>query len=221
MEKYSRRCAAPAGAIHCPRRGFTLIEMLLALSITAVLALAVSVALSASLSAYSTSSQAASMQTTGRLIMQRAMTMIRTATLHDAYDPSNPSVTLLNPADPNHPLHCVGIQMQMSDGSTVRIWWQVNSDYHNADLGDLMYQKVGDDAAVLAEQVRCLRGAADQPYIFTLASRTSDTGLMLSRATLDLILEPEGVAQTSIEKAKAANAELHLIGSTMPRRNLE
>ncbi|MFA7235901.1 MAG: prepilin-type N-terminal cleavage/methylation domain-containing protein [Phycisphaeraceae bacterium] len=223
LETRNSKQRKPAGAINCPRRGFrgfTLVEMLLALAITAVLALAVSAALSASLSAYSTSAQAASMQTTGRLVMQRVLNMIRVASLHDAFDPNDAGVTLLDPADANHPLHSVGIAMRMPDGSTVRIWWQVNAAYGNADLGDMMYQKVGDAAATLVEQARCLRDANNAAYVFTLASRTSDTGLMLSRATLDLVIEPEGVAGTSIESARGANGELHLIGSTMPRRNL-
>jgi len=202
-------------------RGFTLIEILIAMSITAVLALAVAVALGASLSAYSTSSETASMQTSGRLVMQKTMTMIRGASLHDAYDPADPALTLVSPNASNHPLQTVGIEMQLPGGDTVRIWWAANNAYGDADLGDLWYQQNSAAAQTLIERVRCQRGPTNQPYLFTLASRTSDVGLLLARATMDLTLERDAETTTGLEEARAGVGALRVIGSTMPRKNTD
>jgi len=200
---------------------FTLVEMLIAMSITAVLGLAVAVATSASLSAYSTSSETASMQTSGRLVMQKTMAMIRSASLHDAYDPANGSLTLVAPTAASHPLQTVGIQMQLPAGDVVKIWWAANNSYGDNDLGDLWYQANSDTAQPLIERVRCLRNASNAAYVFTLASRTSDAGLLLSRATLDLTMERDGETTTDLEQARAGVGAMRLVSSTMPRKNTD
>jgi len=202
-------------------RAFTLVELLIAVTITAVLALAVAVALGASMSAYSTSSEMASMQTSGRLVMQKTMSMIRNASLHDAYDPDNGALTLVSPTASNHPLQTVGITMQLPGGDNVRIWWAANSTYPDPDLGDLWYQQNTSTAQPLIERVRCQRNASNDPYVFTLASRTSDLGLLLARATLDLALERDGETTTQLEQARASLSGMRLVGSTMPRKNID
>jgi prepilin-type N-terminal cleavage/methylation domain-containing protein len=201
--------------------GFTLIEILIAISITAVLALAVAVAIGASLTAYTTTSEMASMQTSSRLVMQKTMTMIRNASLHDAYDPADGTVTLLQPTDADHPLQTVGVQMQLSDGNLVKIWWAVNDDYADSDLGDLWYQQNTSTSQTLIERVRCLRANGGDPYVFTLASRTSDTGLLLARATLDLTVERDAATTTSMEQARAGVGAMRVVSSTMPRKNTD
>jgi len=60
------------------RRGFNLIEMLIALAITAALLSATMVALDASFMAYQTTTEVASTHTISRLVMLRLMTLIRT-----------------------------------------------------------------------------------------------------------------------------------------------
>ena len=204
-----------------PSAAFTLIEILISIAITAVLALAVAVAIGASLTAYTTSSEMASMQTSSRLVMQKTMAMIRNASLHDAYDPSDGSVTLLQPTDTDHPLQTVGIQMQLADGNLVKIWWVVNDDYSDGDLGDLWYQQNTSTAQTLIERVRCLRTNGGDAYVFTLASRTSDTGLLLSRATLDLTVERDAATTTSMEQARAGVGAMRVVSSTMPRKNTD
>ena len=202
-------------------RAFTLMEILIAMALVSVLALAIAVALGASLTAYSTTSETASMQTSGRLVMQKTMTLIRNASLHDAYDPDNPALTLVQPTAPNHPLQTVGIQMQASTGGLVRIWWAANSTYPDDDLGDLWYRQGTQTPQTLIERVRCLRTSGGAPYVFTLASRTSDGGLLLARATLDLTLERDAATTTAIEDARARVDALRLVASTMPRKNTD
>ena len=201
--------------------GFTLIEMLIAIMISAILAAAMGAALNASLMAYSAPTESSSMQMSSRLVMQRTMSLIRTATLHDAYDPGDAGVTLLSPGDSNHPLETVGIQMQTPQGDTLRIWWAVNDTYGDAFLGDLWYQEVGSTAQMLIRRVTAQNDGSDNPYIFTLASRTSDDGLLLSRATFDIQVERDTEQTTELEDAGNNVAAIRLVGSTVPRKNLD
>ncbi len=61
-----------------PRRGFNLVEMLMALAITAALLAATMVALDASFMAYQKTTEVASTHTIGRLALLRMLTLIRT-----------------------------------------------------------------------------------------------------------------------------------------------
>ena len=198
--------------------GLSIVELLVSLVISALLLTAVTVALNASFHAYATAAESASTQSACRLVMQRTMALIREGTLHDAYDPADATVTLGEPMAA--PVQSVGLQMQTPEGEILRIWWQVNAAYNDPDLGDLMYTLDASAAQPLLEQVRAQKNAADEHYLFTLASKSSDDGLLLSRATLDLSVEPGADATLALESVRGASQAVRLVGSTMPRRNL-
>ncbi len=200
-------------------RGLSLVEMLVALSISALLLVAIMVALNASFYAYATAAESASTQSCSRLVMQRTLQLIRTATLHDAYDPADASVTLAEPGAA--PVQCVGIQMVNPAGQLLKIWWTVNATYHDTNLGDLQYSVAGGAATPLLERVHCQRTAQNKPYIFTLASKDSDSGLLLSRATLDITVDCGADATLALEDVRGAAAPIRLVASTDPRKNLE
>jgi len=151
--------------------------------------------------------------------MQRLLGMIRTSTLHDAYDPNDATVGLADPSQP--PVQSVGIQMVDSEGQLLRVFWQANNGYGDADLGDLWYELGGADPQPLLERVRVQRTMDDAPYLFTLASRDSETGLLLSRATIDLTAEPGADATLALESVRGASAPIRLVASTVPRKNME
>lgn len=224
MSRRTPRHATPHPARRTARRrGFSLVEMLIAISIAAVLSLAIAAALNASLMAYGASTESAGMQMSGRLVMQKCMAMIRTATLHDAYDPDDGTVTLLSPTDANHPLNTVGIQMITPDGNQIRIWWAVNAAYNDAFMGDLFFEDVtgGSGAQMLVRRVTVQDAGGGNPYLFTLASRTSEFGLLLSRATIDLQLERDDTQTTEMQEAGSSVGALRLVGSTVPRKNMD
>ena len=206
--------------IHSRRAaGLSLVELLVALSISVWLLTAVMVALDASFHAYATAAESASTQSSSRLVMQRVMTMIRSSTLHDAYDPGDASVTLGQPSAA--PVQCVGIQMIDSQGQLVKLWWAANAAYGDADLGDIFYQAAANATQPILEGVRIQRTAANAPYLFTLTSRSSGGGLLLSRATMDLTVEPGADATLALESVRGTSPPVRLIASAMPRRNLE
>jgi len=199
--------------------GLSIVELLVALAISVWLLTAVMVALDASFHAYATAAESASTQSSSRLVMQRVMTMIRSSTLHDAYDPGDGSVTLGLPSAP--PVQSVGLQMIDSSGRLIRIWWAANGLYGDNDMGDIYYQADANAQQPILEGVRIQRTATDDPYLFTLTSRSSDTGLLLARATLDMTVEPGADATLMLESAQGASDAVRLVASAMPRRNLE
>ena len=99
--------------------GFTLVELLMALAISAVLLTALTVALNASFHAYATAARSASTHASARLVMYRLLGAIRTSSLHEGYDVSTGALGLNAPtADP---LRCLGIRMLTSDDKDVYI----------------------------------------------------------------------------------------------------
>ena len=210
--------SGPKSKIPNPKSGgFSIIELLIALSISSVLLIAVVSAIDASFYAYASAAESASTQSTSRMVVMRLTSLIRTTTLHDAYDPDDPSVMLGHPSQP--PVQTVGIQMVDSDGRLLKIWWAVNAAYGEADLGDLWYQQDANAAQPLLEQVRAQRtNPGDQPYIFTLSSRADDAGLLLTRATLDLTVQPGADATLALEAYQGAAEPVRLMGSAVPRK---
>lgn len=204
------------------QRGYTLIEVMIALSVAGLVLTGALTALRAGLIAYGTSTEDAGRQASARLVMQRTLAMIRTARLHDPYDPSQPGLQLLDPDHANHPLRAVGIRLQTNDGHEVRVWWQANNGYGDADLGDLMMADVTtNQTEVVMQRVRCRRTESDEPFIFTLVSRTSPDGLLLARATFHLFAERDPDATTTLEQNTSSGTAIQMVSSTAPRQNLE
>lgn len=198
--------------------GFTMIEVLISLVISAVLITALTLTLHASLQAYATAAQSASTRSAARLVSQQLVSMIRTADLHDAFDPDDPQVSLDLPSV--GPVQSVGIAMMNSAGDTIRVYWQSNDSYDSEDVGDLMYRKNDEDPQLLLTLAKCRLDENNDPYVFTLASRQSDGGLLLNSATIDLTVYPDSDSTLSVENAKGRVAPVRLVGSTIPRRSM-
>ena len=78
-------------------RGLSMVELLIALAISAMLLTATMVALDASFKAYADSAEQASSQAATRMIVHRLLTMVRTSTAHGPLEPDGaavPAITL-------------------------------------------------------------------------------------------------------------------------------
>ncbi len=211
------------------KRGYTLVELLLALSLTALIGAGIAAALNASFIAYASASEMAGTQMSSRMVMNKMMSMIRRSTAHDAYDPNDNTVTLLTPSAANYPLKTVGIQMILPDESRFCAWWAVNGTYNDASTGDLWYQNMDASgnltgtASMMLPRAKCqwTTDTPATPYVFTLGSRISDTGLLLTRATLNLSVQPDPAAILNIQQAKGTDTDIHLISSPMPRKTID
>jgi prepilin-type N-terminal cleavage/methylation domain-containing protein len=178
------------------RRGFNLIEVLIALAITATLLTATLAALDASFRAYQATTEEVSTQSIGRIVMHRMLTLIRTGTDFGPF-PEDPRVTTIQSDF---------IQFRTQNEEVVTISWDRNRK-------QLLYELEGQAAVELLDGVVGTidaQGVLQSP--FTLSY---ENGRQLYRATIDLTVEPNEVIQLDIEGDRART--IRLVGSAMPR----
>jgi prepilin-type N-terminal cleavage/methylation domain-containing protein len=155
------------------RRGFNLVELLIALSISATLLTAVMVALDASFVAYQRTTEQASTQTIGRLTMHRMLTLIRSG---EDFGPF--------PLDPlDRIVESDFIEIRLVEGGDV-----VTLEWREGD--EALYYIVGGDEHLLLEGVIAATDpdTGDPIPPFTLEY---EMGRKLYRATIDLSLRPD------------------------------
>lgn len=200
------------------QQGLTIVETLVAMTISAMLLAATAVAMDASFYAYAAAAESASTQASSRLMMQRTLALIRSSTFHDAYDPNNVNATLGEPAA--DPVKAVGIQMLTNEEKLLKIWWQVNASYGDAFRGDVYYQLENNTPQIVLPRVEAQADANNAPYIFSLGSRSSPDGLLLLRATIDLTIHHDNEA-LGLEANQSSGQPVRMVGSTIPRKNVD
>ncbi len=178
------------------RRGFSLVEVIIALAITASLLTATLVALDASFQAYQSTTEQVSSQSIGRIVMHRALTLIRTGTNFGPY-PIDPKVSRIRSDF---------IQFETQEGEVVQITWDRVQQR-------LLYEVQGQAPVPLLDGVVGTTdgsGVAIEP--FTLEYKQ---GRNLYRATIDLTIEPDDLVQLDLEGD--GGSQIRLVGSAMPR----
>lgn len=200
-------------------KGLSIVETLVALSISAMLLTATGVAMDASFYAYASAAESAGTQSSSRLVMQRLLALIRSSTLHDVYDPDNPNAQLGAPANP--PVQTVGIQMLTTNEELLKIWWQVNPSYANTYMGDLYYQLGTSTPSIVLGRVEAQAATGGDPYLFSMASISSPDGLLLLRATIDLSVHSDNAALAIETHKGSSGGPVRLVGSTTPRKNID
>ena len=184
------------------RRGFNLVEMLIALVITAVLLTATMVALDASFMAYQATTEEASTHTISRLIMNRMLTLIRTGREFGPF-PVNPQDSLVQDDF---------IQFLTPNGEVLELRW--------VELEEALYV-IRDPGGVDEAWHLLLEGVVrqDDPnnpgdYIrpFTLEYKL---GRKLYRATIDLTVVPDDNMSVTLDGDN--QRVIRLVASAMPR----
>jgi prepilin-type N-terminal cleavage/methylation domain-containing protein len=184
-------------------RGFNLIEMLIALAITAALLSATMVALDASFMAYQTTTEVASTHTISRLAMLRMMTLIRTGQEFGP-NPVNPQDSIVASTE---------IEFLTPLGEYVRIEWFDEPDGAHP-VGDALYVVVGtEDPQLLLEGViPAFDDGGQQIPPFTLEW---EVGRKLYRATVDITIVPDD--NMSMELDGDNQQQIRLVATAMPR----
>lgn len=194
------------------RRGFSLVEMLIALAISAALLTASLSALDASFKSYEVTTESASTNIVARIVMQRVTAMIRTGTEFGPYpldvlDPAqNPvvadSIEFVSAADPDAGYRQVTrlttvVDENAADGSLILM---LTLEEHN-----------GNDVATTERPL--LRGVRDAT--FTLEY---DIGPRLRLATVDLTVVPDTLADAGMNMVNTESPTIRLVASSSPRR---
>ncbi|MBT8486460.1 MAG: prepilin-type N-terminal cleavage/methylation domain-containing protein [Phycisphaerales bacterium] len=182
------------------RRGFNLVELLIALAISAALLSATMVALDASFMAYQATTEVASTHTIGRLAMHRILTLIRTGT---EFAPL--------PVDPRDSIvESDFIDFRMPDNSILSIEWDEDDEALYVVVGG-----AGGPRHLLLEGViRQLDGGGDPVSPFTLEY---ELGFTLFRATIDLAIVPDD--NMSVELDGDNQEVIRLVATAMPRES--
>ena len=184
-------------------RAFNLIEMLIALTITATLLAAVMMALHASFVAYQTTTEVASTHTIARLIMHRMLTLIRTGQEFGPF-PVNPQDSIVASNE---------IEFLTPSNDLIRLEWFENTDATHA-LPNALYAVINNGTPyVLLEGV--IPQVDDDGFPVLPFTLEYELGRKLHRATIDLMIVPDDNMSVTIDGD--SQETLRLVASAMPR----
>jgi len=195
------------------RRGFSLIEMLVALAITSTLLTAALVALDASFKGYKMTTEGASSHVVTRIVMHRLMTMIRTGTQF-APAPIDPLDPAQNPLKDQDHIEFVSAEDAAAGTRTeVRVERRAATDASRGPF-ELYYIQTKYVGNAQTSQTATPMISNLQDAKFTL---NYDVGDRLLRATVDLTVRPNDVQDARIGGDLNAPT-IRLIASASPRR---
>ncbi|NUQ51127.1 MAG: prepilin-type N-terminal cleavage/methylation domain-containing protein [Phycisphaerales bacterium] len=194
------------------RLGFSLVEMLIALTITATLFTATLVALDAAFKGYKHTTEGASTHVVSRIVMTRIMTMVRTGTDFGPY-PADPLDASLNPVHSNYIefvavndeenlfQRIVRIERRESEDPTRGPYelWYIQTEFENEVESD-------------RQEVPLLTNLED--VRFTL---TYDVGPRLLEATIDLTVKPNDVQDANVGSTLEAPV-VRFVSTVAPRK---
>jgi prepilin-type N-terminal cleavage/methylation domain-containing protein len=191
-------------------RGFSLVEMLVALTISATLLTATLGALDASFRSYKETTESASTNVVSRLVMHRIMTMIRTGSEFGPY-PANPI------AQPQLVTNEIEFVSARDDGALTHQVTRI--ERRDAPEGsespfELWYviENYANDALVDSQERVLIRDL--QEATFTLEY---DVGPRLRLATVDLTIRPNDLQDAAVYSG-LQTATIRLVSSVAPRR---
>lgn len=200
--------------LHAPhaRRGFSLAEMLIALTITATLLTATLGALDASFKSYKVTTEGASTNVVARMVMTRVMTMLRTGTEFGPY-PNDPLDPDQNPVRSTAVEFVSAADAAAGTQRIIRLEVRAEAD---ARLGpnQLWYVQTDLTNGVQTAQEERPLLAGVQAMTFTLEY---DSGPRLRRATADLTVRPNDFQDASFGSCMEAPS-IRLVSSVAPRR---
>lgn len=213
-----RLSAFPSGKTYS-RRGFNLIEMLIALAISAALLTATLVALDASFFAYQKTTEVASTHTIGRLAMHRMLTLVRTGTDFGPFP--------LNPNDPDiesdfiefrtmsTALHPTGQIMALVWVSEPRQTEYTAIDYPITNALYIVTDPGDPDENIFLLIENVVQKAAPGDPAKSPFTLEYEKGRKLYRATIDLTIQPDDNQSLSLEGENLDR--IRLVASAMPR----
>ena len=193
-------------------RGFSLIEMMVALGISAALLTASLAALDTSFKSYQQTSETASTHVVTRIITHRVLTMIRTGQEFAPY-PIDVLDQTQNPMFTNN-IEFVSAEDEATNFREItRIFAETDPDATDGSQRLMLTIDEFTDGILTASETRPLiRGVLDAT--FTLEY---DVGPRLRRATMDITVEASDVGDASLN-ANWDTPTLRLVASASPRR---
>lgn len=205
----SRDATPPAARRPSRRRGFSIIEMLVALAISATLLTATLAALDASFKSYKSTTDSVSTHVVGRLVMHRLASLVRNGENFGPY-PVNPILT------PKIESTSIQFEVHPDPYADVREVWtieRVSAVEPNGPYALTATVERYEDGELADESTRTLvRRVHDAT--FTLEY---DVGPRLRRATIDFTLTPDDDQADRIGSSMQA-PPVRMVATVAPRR---
>lgn len=208
MHTHARRDRRVAPA----RRAFSMIELLIALTITATLMTASLAALDSGFKSYKQTTEGASTQVVSRIVMHRIMSMIRNGTEFGPY-----------PVDPldaaQNPVRSTFIEFVSVDDQTTGERIVIRLERRDAPQGanspfELWYVEMRYNGETLASTTSRPLITELQSIQFTLEY---DVGPRLQRATVDMTVQPDDTQGFTVATDLNVPA-IRLVSSVSPRK---
>ncbi len=200
----------PRRALRGQRRGFNLVELLIALAISAALLAATMVALDASFTAYQSTTEWASTHTISRLTMHRMMALIRTGVTFGPV-PINPNDSLVQE---NY------IEIIMPSDQYVKLEWAETPNPPNHPVGNALWVQVDSDPPRLLLEGVVKQEVIDPdtglPVLVPPFTMEYELGRKLFWATIDLLVIPDDNQSVTIE-GDNSDQVIRLVASVTPR----
>jgi len=185
------------------RRGFNLVELLLALAITSALLTATMVALNASFMAYQVTTEVASTHTIGRLTMHRMLALIRTGKEFGPF-PTTPLETTVMSDD---------MEFVAPNGQIMTLHWVEDENALYVAITDpATMTQLSDNKLLEGVVPQYDPNTGDRIKPFTLEYYK---GRKLYRATIDMTIVPDD--NMSVELDGDNQETIRLVASAMPR----
>ncbi|MGP1272772.1 MAG: PulJ/GspJ family protein [Phycisphaerales bacterium] len=196
------------------RRGFSVAELLLALTIVSVVLTSALVALDAAFRGYKATTDSASTHVVSRLMIHRMVAMIRTGTEFGPFP-----ADVLDPAQ--NPFESSFIEFLSSEDEDTGEREVTRIEFREAEAGQpfgslwLLIFRFDDAGNMLADPEEYMVLPNIENAVFTMSY---DVGPRLERATIDLLIRPnDDLDEVSVED-RVDTEPIRLVGSATPRR---
>jgi prepilin-type N-terminal cleavage/methylation domain-containing protein len=206
--KRALRCKARGVQSVGARRGFNLIELMIALAITSALLVATMIALDASYTAYQRTTRAASTHNVSRITMDRIQSLIRNG---ESFDP--------RPADPNDSIvesDYLDIYLPPNDAGVeraMRVEWVENEEALYVRTLNPANGNVIDSFLLLEGVIPQYDNGGERIKPFTLEYHL---GHALLRTLINIMIVPDDNLDVDIDGDDVY--VIHLVGTAVPRR---
>lgn len=193
------------------RRAFSLVEMLLALAISATLLTATLAALDSSFKGYKATTESASTHVVSRIVMHRLLAMVRTGVDFGPF-PADVLDSAQNPVQSDFFEFVSGRDLAGGINRVTRI--ERRPGANPSDPGELWYVLLQPQAPtpVVLEEWPLLSGVLNATFTLTY-----DIGPKLKRATIDLTIAPND-SKDIVIGADTLPQTIRLVASASPRQ---
>lgn len=194
-------------------RGFSIVEMLIALTISAMLLTATLGALDASWRSYKMTTESASTHVVSRIVVSRILALIRTGTQFGPY-PADVLDASQNPVPDNHVLEFVAESDRLAGNENIVTRIERRAVSGRTDMYELWYMRLDNstEPATLIDERPMLRNVREALFILEYAA-----GPRLIRATLDLTIQPNDEQDMNVGVG-GETPTIRLVASAVPKQ---